>query len=102
MKRSLLISLALVSACATSAMADMNGKVELGGQLVGIQGNPSKFNEYRDLGDGVTGAFDLNLSHEAYYLELFGKNFGLWPCVANVGVRMLNKIHPPFFYRIHC
>lgn len=77
MKRSLLISLALVSACATSAMADMNGKVELGGQLVGIQGNPSKFNEYRDLGDGVTGAFDLNLAHEAYYLELFGKNFGL-------------------------
>jgi MtrB/PioB family decaheme-associated outer membrane protein len=77
MKRSLLISLALVCACSASAMADMTGKVELGGQLVGIQGNPSKFNEYRDLGDGITGAFDLNLSHEAYYLDMFGKNFGL-------------------------
>jgi len=77
MKRSLLISLALVCACSASAMAETTGSVELGGQMVGVNGNPSKFNEYRDLGDGVTGAFDLSLSHEAYYLDLFGKNFGL-------------------------
>ena len=77
MKRSLLISLALVCACSASAMAETTGSVELGGQMVGVNGNPSKFNEYRDLGDGVTGAFDLNLSHEAYYLDLFGKNFGM-------------------------
>lgn len=77
MKRSLLISLALVCACSASAMADTTGTVELGGQLVGIQGNPSKFNEYRDLGDGVTGGFDLNVSQGAYYLDLLGKNFGL-------------------------
>lgn len=76
MKRSLLISLALVSACAASAMADVNGTVELGGQLVGISGNPSKFNEYRDLGDGITGAFKLNVSQDAYYFNLMGKDFG--------------------------
>lgn len=78
MKRSMLLALALVCACSASAMAETTGTVEIGGQLVGLRTkNAGKFNEYRDLGDGFTGAFTVNGSEGAYYLDLYGKNFGL-------------------------
>lgn len=62
MKKTILTTLAVVSACcaASANAADLDGSFSVGGSLASIHGQNAKFNEYRALGDGVNGSLDLN------------------------------------------
>ena len=78
MKRVLLTSFLAVAACATPALAeDFVATAEIEGKVADISGNPSKFQEYRDLDSGVTGRFLLDWSDErGYFLNLSGDKIG--------------------------
>ncbi|MCI0570249.1 MAG: MtrB/PioB family outer membrane beta-barrel protein, partial [Myxococcaceae bacterium] len=56
----------------------LSGEAELGGRVVWDSGDETKFEEYRDLKDGVIGNFDLLLEDEAieHYLHGRGENLG--------------------------
>jgi len=56
----------------------LSGEAELGGRIVWDSGDEAKFEEYRDLRDGVIGNFDLLLENEAitHWLRGRGENLG--------------------------
>lgn len=71
MKKTILTTLAIVSACAASATAtDLDGSVSAGGSLSSIHGQKAKANEYRALGDGAAGGFDLNYRTPSSFLDV--------------------------------
>ncbi len=56
----------------------LSGEAELGGRVVWDSGDEAKFEEYRDLRDGVIGNFDLLVENEAitHWLRGRGENVG--------------------------
>ncbi|MCK9294826.1 MAG: MtrB/PioB family decaheme-associated outer membrane protein [Desulfobulbaceae bacterium] len=75
-----LIAAALLITPAYAMAADeaaVNGSVELGVRGVDDQDNSAKFQEYRDLDDGLIGNFLLDAYKGPYYFELQGDNIGL-------------------------
>ena len=46
------------------------------GQAVDLQGQKSKFNEYRDIRSGFTGQFDLQYERGDYYVDFYGQEVG--------------------------
>ncbi|RJX25018.1 MAG: hypothetical protein C4531_18030 [Desulfurivibrio sp.] len=57
--------------------AVVTGSVELGVRGVDDQDDSAKFQEYRDLDDGLFGDFLLDAYKDSYYFELQGDNIGL-------------------------
>ena len=57
--------------------AEVTGSVELGVRGVDDEDNSAKFQEYRDLDDGLFGNFLLDAYKGVYYFELQGDNIGL-------------------------
>jgi len=71
MKRIILTSLAIVTACAASAVAaDVDGVLTLGGNVSNVTGNKAKAGEYRSLDNGVYGGFDLNYRTPESFLDV--------------------------------
>lgn len=68
------------------AGAEVNGSVELGGTMLGVNGNKSKLNEYRDLGNGVTLGATLDATKDDLYFRFSGENFRY-----NVDTRLDNR-----------
>ncbi|HER63533.1 MAG TPA: MtrB/PioB family decaheme-associated outer membrane protein [Desulfobacteraceae bacterium] len=79
--RSLLLATALLLLPAAGALAaddaDVSGSVELGIRAVDDQDNSAKFQEYRDVDDGVFGSLNLDYFKGSYYFGVDGKNIGL-------------------------
>lgn len=77
MKRSMLMTLAIVSACAASAQAaDFDANVSVGAEYSSITGNKFKANEYRSIGSGINNNLDLQYRNpEGYKLSFEGSNF---------------------------
>jgi len=82
---SLLVML-LCSAGVATAETDVNGSIELGGTMFGANGNKSKLNEYRDLGNGVTLGATLDATKDDLYFRFNGENFRY-----NVDTRLDNR-----------
>ena len=78
MKRTVLLSFLALAACAASATAeDLTGKVELGGNITSVNGNKTKFNEYRDLNSGFYGSFLLDWANDqGAFVYFSGDKFG--------------------------
>ena len=57
--------------------AELSGSVELGARITDNEDESAKFQEYRDLDDGMIGNFKLNYSKEAYFFGAEGENVGL-------------------------
>jgi MtrB/PioB family decaheme-associated outer membrane protein len=79
------VALALALLCGGAAVAEtkigsltLSGEAELGGRVVWHSGDEAKFEEYRDLVDGVIGNFDLLLENEeiTHWLRGRGENVG--------------------------
>ena len=79
------LALALALLCGGPALAEtkvgsltLSGEAELGGRVVWDSGDEAKFEEYRDLVDGVIGNFDLLLENEeiTHWLRGRGENVG--------------------------
>ena len=60
----------------TTGGKNYGGVVSLTGQLVKLNGNGAKFNEYRDLRDGVYGRADFGYDTEKYYLDFSAYDIG--------------------------
>lgn len=61
MKKTILTTIAIVSACAASTTAaELDGSISIGGSYSSIHGQKAKANEYRALGDGIGGGIDLS------------------------------------------
>ncbi len=71
---SLLVML-LCSAGVAAAETAVNGSIELGGTMLGVNGNKSKLNEYRDLGNGFTLGAALDANKDDLYFRFDGENF---------------------------
>ena len=56
---------------------DVSGSATLGIHAVDNHDNSAKFQEYRDLSDGVFGEINLNTYKGSHYFEMEGKNIGL-------------------------
>ncbi|MBZ0155255.1 MAG: MtrB/PioB family outer membrane beta-barrel protein [Alphaproteobacteria bacterium] len=68
--RTLLCIAAMSFACVSSAFAaesKLEGSVSLTGKIVDVNGSEAKFNEYRDLDDGVYAGIKLGYESGAYY-----------------------------------
>lgn len=77
MKKLLIVSALASAAFASSAVAeDFTATVGLGGEVASVKGNAAKFKEYRDIGDGLKGNFDLEFFRKGYYFDLSGEKFG--------------------------
>jgi hypothetical protein len=73
MKRTILISLALVTACAASAVAaETDGSVTLGGNVANVTGNKAKASEYHSLDSGVFGGINLGYRSPETFLDVDG------------------------------
>lgn len=75
----LVANLFIVSPLAIAADGGLNwsGSVSLGLRSVrDTAKDPSKLNEYRDLGSGVLGVFEVQGRGDDYYLNAFGENLG--------------------------
>ena len=70
-----LLLLPSVSALADDE-ADVSGSVELGIRGVNDVDNSAKFQEYRDLEDGVYGNIFLNYFKSSYFFDVEGINIG--------------------------
>ncbi len=55
---------------------DLSGSVELGGRIVDGEDDSAKFQEYRDLKDGIIGNFNLDYKKDSYFLGAEGQNIG--------------------------
>ncbi|MBF0567150.1 MAG: MtrB/PioB family outer membrane beta-barrel protein [Nitrospirae bacterium] len=55
---------------------NLSGEVSTRGQIVGINGNPSKFNEYRDVASGVYGAVKLKYDDDSYWFKFKASDIG--------------------------
>ena len=80
-----LISMLVASLFVASPLAlaaEGGGMTWSGSASIGLRGvrdnalDPSKLNEYRDLGDGAIGIFDVRGRGDEYYLNAFGENIG--------------------------
>ena len=54
----------------------LTGEVSFAPAQVSIKGNPAKFNEYRDLRDGVYGHISLHYGAEKTYLDFKADDIG--------------------------
>ncbi|WP_167495713.1 MtrB/PioB family outer membrane beta-barrel protein [Desulfosediminicola ganghwensis] len=72
--------LAMLSLCwgvtdAAAAGPDLDGYVEFGGRLFDVDGDEAKFNEYRDIDNGVYGNVDiLSYWEGGYYIDFLAEN----------------------------
>ena len=55
----------------------IRGSVDLGGRIVDNEDKSAKFQEYRDLDDGIFGSFNIEYFKDAYFFGAEGKNVGL-------------------------
>jgi MtrB/PioB family decaheme-associated outer membrane protein len=77
MKRVLITSLVAMAAYSAPLYAeDLTGNIEVGGTLSDIRNNKAKFNEYRDVGTGITGSILLDYYGKDYFFNLNGEGFG--------------------------
>ena len=81
MKRKLLISIAalLVLLPAVNAYSEdgkFGGDVRLTGKVADVNGNVAKFNEYRDIKDGVYGKINLKYDADKYFLKFKASDIG--------------------------
>lgn len=68
---------AAVSTAFAQQAAPFNGSVSITGIATDVTSdNRFRFEEYRDLDDGVTGGFDLRFGGNGWYNRLFGENVG--------------------------
>ncbi|MFO0753080.1 MAG: MtrB/PioB family outer membrane beta-barrel protein [Thermodesulfovibrionales bacterium] len=72
---SAMVSLALLSS-AFAADTALEGSVSLTGKLVNVRGSEAKFDEYRDLTDGIYGDVRLGYESGAYYTRLKAGDIG--------------------------
>ncbi len=54
----------------------LDGELTVLGQILDFKGEKAKFNEYRDIRGGATGAFDVQYERGNYYLDLSGEEVG--------------------------
>ncbi len=54
----------------------ISGEISVAGQFLDMKGEKAKFNEYRDIRDGVTGDVDLQYERDNYYLDFNAKETG--------------------------
>jgi len=54
----------------------LSGDVSATGTLTSVGGNKAKFNEYRDVRDGVYGEVNLKYDYEKYYMDLNARDMG--------------------------
>ena len=54
----------------------ISGEISVTGQFLDMKGEKAKFNEYRDIRDGVTGDADLQYERDNYYLDFNAKEVG--------------------------
>jgi MtrB/PioB family decaheme-associated outer membrane protein len=79
MKRILIITiaLALLPLANTSEGQDLfQGSLKIKGQLVDVNGDNAKFNEYRDVRDGIYGDIRLKYESDAYFMKFDSSNIG--------------------------
>ncbi len=68
---------ALAMAVPAALAQQVSGSVSLGGIATDVTGdNPWRFEEYRDLDDGVLAGFSLRADNGSWYHNLFGENLG--------------------------
>ena len=75
------ISSILIFSIASFSMAfaeddKFSGDVSATGKLTSVVGNKAKFNEYRDVRDGVYGDVNLKYDYEKYYMDLNARDMG--------------------------
>ena len=75
------ISSILIFSIASFSMAfaeddKFSGDVSATGKLTSVVGNKAKFNEYRDVRDGVYGDVNLKYDYEKYYMNLNARDMG--------------------------
>lgn len=76
-----IISLVLIFILASFSVAPaeddkFSGEVSATGTLTSIGGNKAKFNEYRDIRDGVYGGVNLQYDSNKYYIDFNARNMG--------------------------
>lgn len=60
----------LINSAYAEESKPFSGEVKLTGKLVDVNGNEAKFNEYRDLKDGVYGDIRLKYDNDRYFMKL--------------------------------
>ena len=80
MKRWIISSILIFSMASFSvALAEddkLSGDVSATGTLTSVGGNKAKFNEYRDIRDGVYGDVNIKYEHEKYFMDLNARDMG--------------------------
>ncbi len=61
---------------ASAEETKIRGEVTVIDQVVDLQGQKAKFNEYRDIRNGPTGQFDLGYERDNYYVDFYGQEVG--------------------------
>jgi len=61
---------------ASAEEAKIKGDATLIDEVVNLQGQKAKFNEYRDIRNGPTGQFDLQYERGNYYVDAYGQEVG--------------------------
>ena len=61
---------------ASAEEATVKGEATVIDQVVDLQGQKAKFNEYRDIRNGPTGSFDLGYERGNYYIDAYGQEVG--------------------------
>lgn len=66
----------LVSPVFADENSSFSGDITVKGKLTSIDGNEAKFNEFRDVNDGVYGSIKLNYDTDSYFLNFKANNIG--------------------------
>jgi len=61
---------------ASAEEATIKGEATVIEQVVDLQGQKAKFNEYRDIRNGPTGQFDLQYERGEYFVDAYGQEVG--------------------------
>lgn len=67
----------VAASAADDAISSVSGEVSLGGRFVDVDGSKAKFNEFRDLKEGIFGNIFLNNESAVHSLSLEAENIGL-------------------------
>ncbi len=61
---------------ASAEEATIKGEATVTDQVVDLQGQKAKFNEYRDIRNGPTGQFELQYERGGYFVDAYGQEVG--------------------------
>jgi MtrB/PioB family decaheme-associated outer membrane protein len=92
------LALTLPLANTSSGQDSFEGAVRIKGQLADVNGDKAKFNEYRDIRDGIYGDIRLKYDSDAYFMKFDSSNIGYDDQEYNLEGGMWGKFKYKLFY----